>query len=209
MPVETPAPPRRTQAERRAETRAALLDAALDLLVAVGLAGFTTTEVAKRAELSQGALFKHFPTKATLLAAVIEHLFDALRDDFEGRFAALDPAERSPRVGVDLLWDQMLDERLAAAFEMYAAARTDGELRVALDPVVAAHVERIHELAAVALPDVDPAARLATVELALLSMQGMVLQQMAVPDVAQEQRLRELLDGLAVALLGAADQGEG
>lgn len=196
------APPRRSQAQRRTETRAALLDAALDLLVTVGLAGFTTTEVAKRAQLSQGALFKHFPTKAALLAAVIEHLFDALRADFEGRFAALDPAERSPQVGVDLLWEQMLDPRLAAAFELYAVARTDGELRVALDPVVTAHVERIHELAALALPDVDDATRVGVVELALLAMQGLVLQQMAVPDAAQERRVRKVLDGLTVVMLG-------
>lgn len=207
MPVETPvpaAPPRRTQEQRRTETRAALLDAALTQLMDVGLAGFTTTEVAKRAGLSQGALFKHFPTKAALLAAVIEHLFDALRDDFEGRFAALDPSDRSPQVGVDLLWDQMLDPRLAAAFELYAAARTDVELRAALDPVVAAHVARIHDLAASVLPDVDGATRVSTVELALLAMQGLVLQQMAMPDVAQERRVRDALDGLTVILLGGS-----
>lgn len=206
MPV-TSAPPRRTQEQRRTETRAALLDASLALLMDVGLAGFTTTEVAKRAGLSQGALFKHFATKADLLAAVIEHLFGSLRDDFEGRFAALDPADRSPQTGVDLLWEQMLDARLAAAFEMYTAARTDTELRVALDPIVAAHVERIHALAASVLPEVDDATRTSTVELALLAMQGMVLQQMALPDLAQERRVREMLDGLTVILLEGRELG--
>ena len=65
---------RRTQSERRSASRSALLEAALDSLVDNGLSGFTTADVCRRAGLSQGALFKHFPTKSGLLAATIEHL---------------------------------------------------------------------------------------------------------------------------------------
>lgn len=179
--------------------------AALDQLLDAGLAGFTTTEVCRRAGLSQGALFKHFDTKAALLAAVIEHLFDEMRGDFESRFIDLPAAQRNQRSGVDLLWEQMLDRRLAAAFELYTAARTDADLRTALEPVVSAHVERIHELAAALLPEIDASQRRGVVDLALLSMQGLVLQQMALPDAAQEQRLRDLLDGLTDVLLGGAN----
>jgi len=196
---------RRSQAERRETTRAALMAAALDQLLTAGLAGFTTTEVCRRAGLSQGALFKHFDTKADLLAAVTEHLFDELRGDFESRFIDLPAARRNQRSGVDLLWEQMLDRRLAAAFELYTAARTDTDLRAALEPIVAAHVERIHDLAAALLPDIDAAQRRSVVDLALLSMQGLVLQQMALPDAAQEQRLRATLDGLTELLLGGAN----
>lgn len=196
-----PAPARRTQAERREATRAALLVAALDQLLAGGLAGFTTTEVCRRAGLSQGALFKHFDTKAALLAAVTEYLFDEMRSDYEAAFTALTPARRTPRVGVELLWDQMLDDRLAAAFELYTAARTDADLRAALEPVVAAHAERIHALAASLIPAADPLQRRSAVDLALLSMQGLVLNQMALPDPGQQARLRELLDTLTIVLL--------
>lgn len=198
-------PVRRSQAERRESTRAAFLAAALDQLMASGLSSFTTTEVCKRAGLSQGALFKHFDTKAALLAAVTEHLFEELRGDFESRFIDLPAVRRNQRSGVDLLWDQMLDERLAAAFELYTAARTDTELRAALEPIVSAHVERIHQLADALLPDVDASHRRNVVDLALLSMQGLVLQQMALPDRAQEHRLRETLDGLTTILLGEAN----
>ena len=107
-------PTRRTQVERREATRAALLAAALDQLVAEGLGGFTTTEVCRRSGLSQGALFKHFATKDLLLAAVAEHLFDELRTEFEREFTALGPGDRSTRAGVELLWRQMFDPRLAA-----------------------------------------------------------------------------------------------
>jgi len=182
------------------------MTAALEQLLVDGLAGFTTTEVCRRAGLSQGALFKHFDTKADLLAAVTEYLFDELRSDFEARFIDLPAAERNPRRGVDLLWEQMLDDRLAAAYELYTAARTDADLRAALEPVVGAHVERIHALAAALIPGVEDSRRRSVVDLALLSMQGLVIQQMALPDPAQHQGLRDLLDGLTHVLLD--DRGD-
>ena len=61
--------PRRTQQQRREETRGRLLAATQTALVERGYAGTTTTEVCRRAEVSQGALFKHFASKGELLAA--------------------------------------------------------------------------------------------------------------------------------------------
>src|SRR5262249_61236914 len=66
---------RRTQAQRTAATRAALLEATVDCLVSRGFDGTTTTEVAHRAGVSPGALLHHFPAKAELLCAAVGHLF--------------------------------------------------------------------------------------------------------------------------------------
>lgn len=194
-------PARRTQAQRKQETRALLLDAALEQLVAAGLAGFTTTEVCRRAGLSQGALFKHFPSKAELLAAVAEHLFLQLRARFEAAFFALPKKKRNVHGGLALLWAQMLDPRLAAAFELYTAARTDRELGVRLAPVVRAHVAQI-EAFTVTLVDLGDPARVRTATaLAIAAIQGLVLNQMALPDAAQIKRLRAELDVLGALLL--------
>jgi AcrR family transcriptional regulator len=193
---------RRSQQERRETTRAQLLTAALEQLLELGLRGFTTNEVCRRAGLSQGALFKHFATKAELLAEVIQHLFDELRTDFEAAVSALSPKSRTPRRCVALLWKQMLDPRLAAAFELYTAARTDEHLHAALQPVVAAHVARIHVLAVQLFPTASAKQLHATVELAILAMQGLVLNQMALTDTGQRQRLTKLLDTIAPIMLG-------
>src|SRR5437764_3220914 len=67
---------RRTQAQRSASTRAALLDATITSLVEVGYANTTTTGIAERAGVSRGAQMHHFPTKADLVASAIEHLAD-------------------------------------------------------------------------------------------------------------------------------------
>lgn len=194
------ATPRRTQQERRAATRQALLDAALETLVDVGVAGFTTTEVVTRAGTSQGALFKHFPSKADLWTATIEHLFAALRTAFEAEVSAVAPEDRSAHVAVDLLWRQMHDERLGAAFELYTAARTDTVLQASLEPVVRDHVARIHELSALVLPpeiaadDADAFAGL--VDLVVLAMQGLVIDDMAAPDHRAGRRLLATIHGL-------------
>lgn len=202
-------PPRRTQEERRAATRAALLEAALETLVEVGVAGFTTTEVVRRAGTSQGALFKHFPTKADLWTATIEHLFAALRADWERDVQAVAPEERSAHLAVDLLWRQMHDVRIGAAFELYTVARTDTTLRASLEPVVRDHVARLHELSRLALPtdlgDADDLGGL--VDLVVLAIQGLVIDDMAAPDHRAGERLLATIHALVDGAVGPPPPG--
>src|SRR5258706_14432846 len=78
MAAITAARRRRTQAERRAGTRALLLEATVECLAERGYAGTTTTEVARRAGLSRGAQLHHFGTKTDLVTAAVEHLHQVL-----------------------------------------------------------------------------------------------------------------------------------
>ena len=63
---------RRTQAERTAATREALLTAARALFGARGYADVGTEEVVRAAGVSRGALYHHFADKAELFTAVLE-----------------------------------------------------------------------------------------------------------------------------------------
>jgi AcrR family transcriptional regulator len=177
--------PRPTQAERRQRTRQALLDAALELLVDGGVAGFTTNAVAQRASLSQGALFRYFPTKADLVAATVRELFVQLSLDYEDRFMSLPESKRTAQASVDALWAVMSDPRLHAAFELYAAARTDAELQATLTPVLEEHGRRIYQSACDALPHLAQADHdrfAAMVGLTVFVLQGLALNQLAAPD---------------------------
>ena len=195
-----------TQLERRTRTRGACLDAALDTLVEHGSARFTTTLVCRRAGISQGALFRYFPTKAELLAAVCSHLFTKLRDEYTLRFRDLNDDQRTIGGALDLLWDAMCDPRLAAAFDLYTDARTDSVLRESIEPVVRAHLDRIAGLAADLAADLETSADAehvtAAVELAVLSMQGWVLNHMACPNPAARHRLSATLRVVLPELLG-------
>src|SRR5215212_4750967 len=96
MPEVARAP--RTQQQRRAETRRALLDAAIESLIEVGFARTTTLEVQRRADVSRGALLHHFPSKAELLVAVVDHLAEMRAKELKG-FAAQLPPERAEKAG--------------------------------------------------------------------------------------------------------------
>jgi AcrR family transcriptional regulator len=123
------ATPRRSQAERSATTREALLDATVACLIADGYAHTTTSRVAERAGVSRGAHLHHFQTRSALVAAAIEHL--SRRRGAELFAAARElPAGRGRIAGgLDLLWTSYASPLFQAALDLWANARTDPELR--------------------------------------------------------------------------------
>lgn len=117
------------QAERRRVTRGKLLDATIDSLIDRGYARTTTVEVGERTGLSRGTQLHHFPSKAELLVAAIEHLADERAQEFEAEVEARfargdDPVDAM----VDVLWVMFSDPIYWAAIELMVAARTDPEL---------------------------------------------------------------------------------
>lgn len=169
-------PLRRTQEERSATTQRALLDAAVDCLIAQGFQGFSTTTVADRAGVSRGAQLHHYPTRAALVTAAVAHVFAGLTDDYQRRFAALAREERSPARAVALLMAICADPRHHAVLDLYAAARTDAELRESLVPVAARHRDNVISLAETYFPEAagDERFRL-TLDLLLHAVVGMAV----------------------------------
>jgi AcrR family transcriptional regulator len=148
---------RRTQEQRRAETRGRLMTATAEALADVGWSGLSTTDVARRAGVSRGAQQHHYPTKMALVAAALEHLLDRLRAEYEQAFAAL-PAERRDVAGaIDLFWDTLRQPPAVALMELALAGRTDEDLRglsADLNERVIEIVEEVfHELFPESLPE--------------------------------------------------------
>jgi len=121
-------PPRRTQAERRERTRAALLDATVSSLVDLGFSGTTTTEVAHRAGVSLGALLHHFPSKADLLAAAVGHVLERRQAEFREAMTGVAPGVDRIDAAIDLLWSSFSGPTFTAWLELWVASRTDAEL---------------------------------------------------------------------------------
>lgn len=136
-------PPSRTQQERRDGTRRALLDAAVESLIEVGFARTTTLEVQKRAGVSRGALLHHFPSKAVLLTAAIDHLAEMRGRELKSRAATLPSGGERTHAVLDLLWECFGGALFQVAVELRAAARTDAELRAALTSAERALRDRI------------------------------------------------------------------
>ena len=81
--------PRRTNQERSATTRAAVLDATIEQLAECGYGRTTTVEVAGRAGVSRGALVHHFSTRADLVLAALEYLCERRLEELEVCIARL------------------------------------------------------------------------------------------------------------------------
>src|SRR5271154_2528623 len=97
---------RRTQAERRAATRTALLDAAIDCLAEEGYAKTTTRRIAQRAGVTPGALQHHFATRAELLGQARRHLGSKVAQKmFEDRPADIASLRLRTEHQLDRWWD--------------------------------------------------------------------------------------------------------
>jgi AcrR family transcriptional regulator len=136
---------RRTQAERSAATRARLLDATVESLLDLGYARTTTPEIARRAGLSRGAQLHHFPTKAELVLAAVEHLFLRRQEEFRHTFAALPAGADPTAAAIDLLWTMVSGPTFCAWLELAVAARTDPELRERVAALSARFVAMVEE----------------------------------------------------------------
>lgn len=122
--------PRRTQAERRAATRGALLDAAIDVLVEEGYAGLTATAVCQRAGVTRGAQAHYFATKADLVVDALSHLTHQLVADLVSKPLPVgDGPAAQYRVLLNRLWEIFSGPVSAAQLELFVAARTDDDLR--------------------------------------------------------------------------------
>lgn len=126
---------RRTQAQRREGTIGALLEATVACLTERGYAATSTAAVCAEAGVSQGALFRHFPTRQALLVATAEHVATrnvaAFRLTTEG--AAVDTVDEVADVLAHLR-AAVLSPTNQTWRELLVAARADADLRAALLP---------------------------------------------------------------------------
>jgi AcrR family transcriptional regulator len=137
----------KTQAERRAETRTALLEATIESLVTYGYAKTTTGRIADLAGVSRGAQLLYFRTRAELLGAAVSYLAEKRIAAAQARFAHR-PA--SIEEAFDALWEEHQGPVFHAALELWVASRSDPELNAVMSTVeqdVALGIARVAETA--------------------------------------------------------------
>jgi AcrR family transcriptional regulator len=139
---------RTPQQERSRATQQRLLEATVDCLAEFGWSGASTTVIAERAGVSRGAQLHHYPTRAALVLAAVEHLAERRAAEIRGEAAALaaDAEGRVDRV-IDMLAAAFTGPLFVAALEVWVAARTDPDLKAALIPLEARVGREMHRLA--------------------------------------------------------------
>jgi AcrR family transcriptional regulator len=194
---EPPAPRRRTQAERSATTRGALLAAGRELFGELGFAGAGRELIVQRAGVTRGALYHHFADKEDLFRAVMEQLEeDVMRRVGEAAMAADDPVEQL-RLGTQAYLDAALDPRVSRVCIIDAPAVLPAEVRREIAERYAHGMVR-EVLDAVAASGRIPAALVGALTDVLLSGVMAAAQHVALAD-DHEQARRDA--GAAVDLL--------
>lgn len=99
---------RRTQAERREETRTRLLNAARELFVDQGYAQTGMPELVRKAGVTRGALYHHYSDKADLFHAVALREAKAIAETINAATDAIDDPHEAMITGTNAYFDAML-----------------------------------------------------------------------------------------------------
>jgi AcrR family transcriptional regulator len=128
--------PRRTNADRRSETQAAILEASIQILIEHGYAGFSASRVAARAGVSRGAQEHYFPKKHDLIAAATR--FTMQQAVKHAQSYAGTAKESSDPIAKFLMESEhfFFMPVYRAMIEIMIAARTDRALARIVNPIV-------------------------------------------------------------------------
>lgn len=196
----------RTQQQRREETRTRLLDAAIETIVEVGYARASAAVIARRAEVSDGALFKHFGTMGDFMAAITLEVMRRQLEAFNKQVAEI-PSDKPALEGVlTALRDVSGNATNAVVYELMVAARTDEKLRATLQGVLAEYAHNIYETAR-AMPGADqlPAEHLMMlVVVSINTFDGAALVRAVMPAPEIEEGRIQLLSMMLSGLVAGA-----
>jgi AcrR family transcriptional regulator len=201
-----PVKQRRTQEERRAETRRKLLEATVKSVLEFGYANTTTRRVAELAGVSAGAEAHYFPRRAHLFAAAVEHLAEVRIEETRRRVGQLpEKGEERLEALLDLLWEDFSSPIFVVFVKLWVAAADEPELyqqlavaeRRIARAITALGLELVGELAD--QPRVED-----FVVLALSACRGLALTEHFEPrDVKRRRQWRTLKPGLLRAIKAA------
>lgn len=189
------APIRRSHAERRATTRARVLAAARDVLCAQGYSGATMNVIRDATGMSMGAIQHQFPTKARLMAAVVE----AFSIQQSHIYMAAIRRGASPREKLENLIDANLDlvgsPYAAAALEVHLARRNDPELEMEVEPIARRFDRRMFRwsrciLRAAGIDDEEATGSMQMLSNAVTC--GLIVEYIRNPDAAAIERTKRI-----------------
>ena len=194
---------RRTQAERTAETREALLDAAIRLLYRKGYAGTSTEAIAEEAGVTRGALHHHFGTRVQLMADVIGSVYEREKRAYE-RIAA--DTGRGARLAdwPEMLWEVLSRPSGLAVLEILQASRSDPELAALVAPMQARVEQMSLETIKQQFGSGEDSEMLAGIRLFVWAVCGLSIAQVLAPDPAD---MRRSVDFLRLLVEGATNAG--
>ena len=198
MSTEKPKPRRRPQAERTAEMRARLIQAAIICLYRTGYSATTVSAVADEAGGSRGAMTHQFKAKTDLMLAVVQSVFESDSDAYNQTIREMEPArwlERLPQT----MWSVMSQPSGIALMEIMLASRSDLDLAGQLRTLQKTIDERAHQWSAerVRAAGLTPVPQAEAIhELYVAAIRGLALEAVFMNNDAGVQKSLQVLSDL-------------
>lgn len=148
------------QEQKSAQTRTAILTAAVECLTKIGYAKTSTQIVAKTAELSRGAMLHHYATKADLISNLIDYINYRRLQTFYHEVKKMSDMERVVEgKAFELYWRLNKEPESDAHLELTVASRTDKDLKKLFDRKARQHDNFILDTLPVFFPEWSNASR--------------------------------------------------
>lgn len=116
-----------------APPRQRVLDAAMACFARSGFHGASMQEVCAEAGMSPGALYRYFPSKVAIIAAIAEAERSRHVAFFERMAEADDPVEALAGIGIDTLEQMLAGPQAALCAEVMAEALRNADVREMFD----------------------------------------------------------------------------
>lgn len=143
----------RKKRTRSLATRLDIVEATIDCFVDIGYVRTTTTEIAKKANVTRGAVQHYFPTTQHVLKAAIAHLRDSWMQRYDDLVKNTPPGVDYIDAAVDNMWELVNSREFIAWKELVASARTDPELQKIIEPAARDYEEARREAGMAAYAD--------------------------------------------------------
>ncbi len=116
----------------RKETRAKILNTALELFAKKGYSNTSISEIAKSAKISKGLAYNYFESKQKLMEEVIQILFVEIGSMFSILETTKDPFEKV-QVMIDLMFDWLEDKE--DFWRLYASLLMQAEIKETIEKI--------------------------------------------------------------------------
>lgn len=213
VPVTTAKPTRRTQQERTAQTREALLLAARAVFGREGFTGARLDDIAAEAGVTKGALYHHFDGKEDLFLELLDERCQARQEDIREVFKGDEDLLSQARIAAshqqqaareNAEWNRLFfefaayaarDPRFAKEFE-----KRVGQMRATLTEIVKDRVDSL---------GLELSLSAENIALAINAIgNGLALERMARPDAVPDELLGTVLNTFFVGLIAATPDGQ-
>ncbi|MBA4010285.1 MAG: TetR/AcrR family transcriptional regulator [Phenylobacterium sp.] len=185
-----PRRPRRTQQQRSADTRQALLEGAVRAIYERGYAGATTAVIAQEAGITRGSIIFHFSTRAQFMAEVLRAIFEEEREEYARLEHDLNLGFQAED-WIEMCWRVLSRPSGVAFLEIQMAARSDPELA----EQVASVSSGLEQIGVEFLSERfkgDVEGTLAAIRLVVWAIRGFSIGKMILPDWDAQDRPVEM-----------------